>query len=78
MLIILELVARGYDMLKFLVEQGSLIDSKNKRGETPLIVSLQYSQTEVATYLISHGASVLSCDGHGASVLSNAKSFWRN
>ncbi|EUC27105.1 hypothetical protein COCCADRAFT_42064 [Bipolaris zeicola 26-R-13] len=62
-----------YDVVKFLVEQGSLIDSKNKSGETPLIISLRYGRTEVATYLASHGASISSCDGGGASVLSHAK-----
>ncbi|KAH8621617.1 hypothetical protein IG631_23704 [Alternaria alternata] len=62
-----------YDMVRFLVEQGSLIDSKNKSGETPLIISLRYGRTEVATYLASYGASISSCDGSGDSVLSHAK-----
>jgi hypothetical protein len=62
-----------YDMVRFLVKQGSLIDLKNKSGETPLIISLQYGRTEVATYLALHDASILSRDGRGASVLSHAK-----
>lgn len=60
-------------MVTFLVEQGSPIDHKNKSGETPLIISLQYGQTEIAKYLASHGASISSRDGSGASVLSHAK-----
>ncbi|EDU46135.1 predicted protein [Pyrenophora tritici-repentis Pt-1C-BFP] len=62
-----------YDMVRFLVEEGSLIDPKNKSGETPLIISLRYGRTEVATYLASYGASISSCDGSGASVHSHAK-----
>jgi hypothetical protein len=62
-----------YEMVKLLVERGSPINSKNNKGETPLIISLQYSRTEVATYMISQGASILDRDGSGASVLYYAK-----
>ena len=62
-----------YDMVIFLVEQGSLMDTRNNRGETPLITSLQYGRTEIATYLTSQGAPISSLDGSGASVLSHAQ-----
>lgn len=62
-----------YEMVKLLAERGSPINSKNNKGETPLIISLQYGRTEVATYLVSHDASILNCDGIGASILSHAK-----
>jgi hypothetical protein len=62
-----------HNMVKLLVEQGSSIDSKNNKGETPLIISLQNGRTEVATYLASYDASISVCDGSGASVLSHAK-----
>jgi hypothetical protein len=61
-----------YDMVRFLVEQGSLIDFKNKSGETPLIISRRYGRTEVTAYLASHGALISSCDGSGASILSHS------
>ncbi|KAK7179207.1 hypothetical protein PSPO01_14725 [Paraphaeosphaeria sporulosa] len=61
-----------YDMVVYLVEQGSLIDSMNDRGEAPLIISLEYGRIEVATYLIRHGASISSRDGCGVSVLAHA------
>ena len=38
-----------------------------------MIISLQCGQTEVAKYLVSHGASIFSRDGSGANVLSRAK-----
>jgi ankyrin repeat protein len=62
-----------YDMVALLAERGSPINSKNNECETPLIISLQHDRTEVATYLVSHNASISDHDRSGASVLSHAK-----
>jgi hypothetical protein len=62
-----------YDIVKFLLDQGSVTDFKNKKYETSLIISLQYGRTKVVQHLLSRGVSVLSRDVSGASVLAHAK-----
>ncbi|KAF1921459.1 hypothetical protein BDU57DRAFT_489246 [Ampelomyces quisqualis] len=63
----------NYDIVEFLLDQGSAKDSKNEKNETPLIISLRHGRGEIARRLISRGASVLSRDVSGASVLAHAK-----
>jgi ankyrin repeat protein len=62
-----------YDIVKFLLDQGSVTDFKNNKYKTSLIISLQYGRTKVVQHLLSRGVSVLSRDVSGASVLAHAK-----
>lgn len=63
------------DIVKLLLKRGSPIDSRNKKGETPLVISLEHGTTEVASHLAQHGASVASSDTQGTNVLSHARAL---
>jgi hypothetical protein len=61
------------DMTLVLVKHGSPLDIYNGQGETPLIIALQHGCIEIASYLVSCGASIRSRDAQGSGVLSHAK-----
>jgi hypothetical protein len=56
----LTLAARyGYtDALRFLLEQGAMVDAEDHFGDTPLITALRWGQAEAAQILIAAGADV--------------------
>ena len=44
--------------VKFLIENGAEINSRDKMGLTPLYLALRKSQTELAIFLLQNGAEV--------------------
>jgi hypothetical protein len=64
---------RHLDIVKLVLKRGFPIDFKNKKGETTLVISLQYGKTGIATCLIYHGACIVSCDTQGINILSHAR-----
>lgn len=48
----------NYDNVKFLLENGALVDYKNSFGKTALFYAVEYNNHEVAKLLIENGANI--------------------
>lgn len=48
----------SYDNVKFLLENGALVDYKNAFGKTALFYAVEYNNLEVAKLLIENGANI--------------------
>jgi len=57
------------NIIKYLIENGSDINAKNWKGETPLILSAKHLHLEIIRYLIENGADINAKDDNGRTSL---------
>ena len=51
------------------VDLGSVVDVRNQKGETPLMLAAQANQVETMAALLRHGANVNAAESHGDTAL---------
>lgn len=57
------------DMVKFLLDNGAKVESKNIQDETPLMIALYMGNTNTVLHLLNKGANVNTKDNNEVSVL---------
>ena len=62
------------DLIRFLFTKNAYPDSKNKNGETPLMVAAQKGYTDIVTLLLDHGASAIATNSEDRTPLMFAAS----
>jgi hypothetical protein len=64
--------AGNCELAKFLVDAGAMVNSANKRDDTPLLAAFGAGKLELAEMLVCNGANVKAVRGDGAGLLSLA------
>lgn len=54
-----------YDIVKYLIEQGANVNSKNQVDESPLYIAARYNRPDLVRLLVENGANVNDPDRYG-------------
>ena len=67
----LHIVTRDRDTtwLGFMLAKGAKVDTRNSKGETPLLIAAQLGYDEGVELLLNHGASIDLANGNGETAL---------
>lgn len=60
------------ELMERLLDEGAIIDTKNRHGRTPLIEAARRGNYEVAKFLIENGANINTRDNYDATALTYA------